>query len=114
MLLICIFLRVNTELLQQGWPFVMFGDGEICKYVIQCSLSHFPIHHIYLYCLYLFCYYFLRCNPISETDLATYMLNCVEDQSKWNKVLNIGGPDEGMTMKQQGEMIFDVGVVETA
>lgn len=67
------------ELLQQGWPFVMFGDGQICK-----------------------------CNPIAETDLAEYMINCVEDQSKWNKILNIGGPDDGMTMRQQGEMIFSV------
>ena len=23
----------QLELLQQGWPFVMFGDGQICKYV---------------------------------------------------------------------------------
>ena len=49
-----------------------------------------------------------RCNPIAETDLAEFMLNCVEDTSKWNQILNIGGPDDGMTMKQQGEMIFKV------
>ena len=49
-----------------------------------------------------------RCNPIAETDLAEFMLNCVEDSSKWNQILNIGGPDNGMTMKQQGEMIFKV------
>ncbi|KAJ1423534.1 3,8-divinyl protochlorophyllide a 8-vinyl reductase, putative chloroplast precursor [Ochromonadaceae sp. CCMP2298] len=67
------------ELLQQGWPFVMFGDGEISK-----------------------------CNPIAEADLAAYMINCIEQPEQWNKVLNIGGPDEGMTMKQQGEMIFDI------
>ena len=41
-----------------------------------------------------------------RTDLAGYMINCVEDESKWNKVLDLGGPDDGMTMKQQGEMIF--------
>lgn len=69
----------QLELLQQGWPFVMFGNGEICK-----------------------------CNPIAESDLATYMINCIDDKSKWNKILNIGGPDEGMTMKKQGEMIFDI------
>ena len=57
----------------------MFGDGEICQ-----------------------------CNPIAETDLAEYMINCVEDESKWNKVLDLGGPDDGMTMKQQGEMIFSM------
>eukprot|EP01031_Cornospumella_fuschlensis_P028781 gene28781-34745_t len=67
------------ELLQQGWPFVMFGNGEICK-----------------------------CNPIAESDLAAYMLDCVDKPERWNKVLNIGGPDEGMTMKQQGEMIFEI------
>ncbi len=50
------------ELLQQGWPFVMFGNGEICK-----------------------------CNPIAESDLATYMINCIEDKTKWNKILDLGG-----------------------
>lgn len=73
--------------------------------------SSTPLSTPYLsswFILYAARYFILRCNPISETDLAAYMLNCVEDQSKWNKILNIGGPDEGMTMKQQGEMIFDV------
>lgn len=45
------------ELLQQGWPFVMFGNGEICK-----------------------------CNPIAESDLAAYMLDCVNTPERWNKV----------------------------
>lgn len=67
------------ELLQQGWPFVMFGDGKICK-----------------------------CNPIAEADLAAYMINCIEQPDKWNQILNIGGPDNGMTMKEQGDMIFEV------
>jgi len=49
-----------------------------------------------------------RCNPISETDLADYMLNCIDDTTKWNQILNIGGPDEGMTFKEQGEMMFQV------
>ncbi len=49
-----------------------------------------------------------RCNPIAESDLAAFMLTCVEDESKWNQILDIGGPDEGMSMKQQAEMIFQV------
>jgi divinyl chlorophyllide a 8-vinyl-reductase len=69
----------QLELLQQGWPFVMFGDGEICK-----------------------------CNPIAERDLATYILNCVDDHSKHNRILNLGGPDAGMSMKEQGDMIFEI------
>lgn len=69
----------QLELLQQGWPFVMFGDGKICQ-----------------------------CNPIAEQDLAAFMINCIEDSSKWNRILEIGGPDEGMTMKAQGDMIFSI------
>ena len=69
----------QLELLQQGWPFVMFGDGEICK-----------------------------CNPIAESDLAAYMLNCLDEKDKWNAVLDLGGPDEGMSMATQGDMIFDI------
>lgn len=49
------------ELVQKGWPFVMFGNGEICK-----------------------------CNPIAESDLAAYILNCVDESDKWNKVLISG------------------------
>eukprot|EP01038_Epipyxis_sp_PR26KG_P011617 gene11617-15556_t len=67
------------ELLQQGWPFIMFGDGEIC-----------------------------RCNPISETDLATFLVDCVESPERKNQILEVGGPDEGMTMLQQGNMMFEV------
>jgi divinyl chlorophyllide a 8-vinyl-reductase len=44
----------QVELLQQGWPFVMFGDGTMCK-----------------------------CNPIAESDLATYMINCIEEPDKY-------------------------------
>eukprot|EP01040_Poterioochromonas_malhamensis_P002545 gene2545-2706_t len=67
------------EIVQQGYPFVMFGDGKICQ-----------------------------CNPIAETDLADYMLNCIHQSDKWNQILNLGGPDEGMTMKQQGDMLFEI------
>lgn len=67
----------QLEVVQQGAPFVMFGDGEVT-----------------------------RCNPISEADLATYLVDCVVDPTKKNKALNIGGPDEPLTMKKQGEMLF--------
>eukprot|EP01041_Mallomonas_annulata_P011614 gene11614-24314_t len=50
----------------------------------------------------------IKCNPIAEQDLATYMINCIDDKDKWNKILDIGGPDEGMTMQQQGDMLFEV------
>lgn len=68
----------QLEVVQGGAPFVMFGDGEVT-----------------------------RCNPIAESDLATYMMDCVTDTSRKNKIINLGGPDEPLTMKRQGEMLFN-------
>jgi len=67
----------QLEVIQSGAPFVMFGDGEVT-----------------------------RCNPISEADLATYLIDCISDKSRMNKVINLGGPDEPLTMKKQGEMLY--------
>jgi len=68
----------QLEVIQQGAPFVMFGDGEVT-----------------------------RCNPIAEADLATYLIDCIADESRKNQIINLGGPDEPLTMKKQGEMLFD-------
>lgn len=68
----------QLEIVQDGKPFVMFGDGEVT-----------------------------RCNPISEADLATYLIDCIVDKSRENKVINLGGPDDPLTMKKQGEMLFN-------
>jgi len=67
----------QLEVIQQGAPFVMFGDGEVT-----------------------------RCNPISEADLATYLIDSIKDKSRENKIINLGGPDEPLTMKKQGEMLY--------
>ena len=67
----------QLEVIQQGAPFVMFGDGEVT-----------------------------RCNPISEADLATYLIDCITDESRLNKCIDLGGPDEPLTMKKQGEMLY--------
>ena len=65
----------QLEVIQQGAPFVMFGDGEVT-----------------------------RCNPIAEADLATYLIDSISDKSRENKIINLGGPDEPLTMKKQGEV----------
>jgi divinyl chlorophyllide a 8-vinyl-reductase len=65
----------QLEVIQQGAPFVMFGDGEVT-----------------------------RCNPIAEADLATYLVDCIKENSRKNKIINLGGPDEPLTMKKQGEV----------
>lgn len=67
----------QLEVVQSGAPFVMFGNGEVT-----------------------------RCNPIAEADLARYLMDCVSEKSRHNKVINLGGPDEPLTMKKQGEMLF--------
>ena len=47
-----------------------------------------------------------RANPIAESDLATYMIDCIRDETRHNRILNLGGPDDAMTKLEQGEMMF--------
>lgn len=68
----------QLEVIQSGAPFVMFGDGEVT-----------------------------RCNPISEANLATYLVDCISDKGRENKIIDLGGPDEPLTMKRQGEMLYE-------
>ena len=65
----------QLEVVQQGAPFVMFGDGKVT-----------------------------RCNPIAEADLATYLVDSIVDESRLNKNIDLGGPDEPLTMLKQGEV----------
>ena len=48
------------------------------------------------------------CNPISEPDLAAALIDQVADDSHKNTYWNLGGPDEGLSMKQQGALIHEV------
>lgn len=67
----------QLEVVQGGAPFVMFGDGQVT-----------------------------RCNPIAEAELAQYLMDSVTDPTRRNLVRNLGGPDEPLTMRKQGEMMF--------
>ena len=49
-----------------------------------------------------------RCNPISEPDLASALIDQIADDSHRNAYWNLGGPDDGMSMKEQGAIIHDV------
>lgn len=71
----------QVEVVNGGSPFVYFdlGDGK-------CA----------------------TCNPISEPDLAAALVDTIADKSKENLVWNLGGPDEGLSMRQQGELVADV------
>jgi len=60
-----------------GAPFVMFGDGES-----------------------------VRCKPISEQDLSSFIADCLWDPTKRNAVLPIGGPGDAMSFREQGELLY--------
>jgi divinyl chlorophyllide a 8-vinyl-reductase len=58
----------QIERVKRGKPFLVFGNGTLTA-----------------------------CKPISDDDLADYIAGCMDDASRWNRVLPIGGPGEAVT-----------------
>lgn len=48
----------------------------------------------------------MKCNPISEADLAEYMVGCFQKPELQNSIMDVGGPGEPISMREQGEMLF--------
>ena len=67
----------QIERVRRGKPFLVFGDGLLTA-----------------------------CKPIGDDDLAAYLADCLDDESRWNRVLPIGGPGDAITPRQQGEALF--------
>jgi divinyl chlorophyllide a 8-vinyl-reductase len=67
----------QLERVKQGKPFLVFGNGTLTA-----------------------------CKPISDGDLADFIAGCLDDESRWNRVLPIGGPGDAITPRQQGERLF--------
>jgi divinyl chlorophyllide a 8-vinyl-reductase len=67
----------QIERVKQGKPFLVFGDGQLTA-----------------------------CKPISDADLGDYLAGCLEDPSRHNRILPIGGPGPAITPRQQGEHLF--------
>jgi len=67
----------QVERVRRGKPFLVFGDGTLTA-----------------------------CKPISDADLADYLADCLDAPWLQDRVLPIGGPGEGITPRQQGEMLF--------
>jgi divinyl chlorophyllide a 8-vinyl-reductase len=63
--------------LQAGKPFLLFGNGALTA-----------------------------CKPISDRDLANYLVSCLDDASKHNRILPIGGPGPALTPREQGAVLF--------
>jgi divinyl chlorophyllide a 8-vinyl-reductase len=60
-----------------GKPFLVFGNGALTS-----------------------------CKPISDGDLARYLVSCLDDAAKHNVILPIGGPGPAMTPMEQAQMLF--------
>ncbi len=64
---------------QAGKPFLLFGDGQLTA-----------------------------CKPISDEDLAAYLVHCIDAPEAHNRILPIGGPGPAITPRQQGEKLFEM------
>lgn len=62
---------------RQGKPFLIFGDGRLTA-----------------------------CKPISDADLGAYLASCLDNPTRRNRILPIGGPGPAITPRQQGEELF--------
>ncbi len=67
----------QIDRLKQGKPYLVFGDGTLTA-----------------------------CKPISDNDLADFLADCLDDQSRHNQILPIGGPGNAVTPREQGEHLF--------
>ncbi|MEM9840065.1 MAG: NAD(P)H-binding protein [Pseudomonadota bacterium] len=69
----------QIERVRSGKPFLLFGDGTLTA-----------------------------CKPISDRDLAAFIAGCIDDHARHNAILPVGGPGEAMTLRAQGEMLFEL------
>jgi len=60
-----------------GKPFLLFGDGALTA-----------------------------CKPISDRDLAAFIVDCLDRPDRHNRVLPIGGPGAAITPREQGDLLF--------
>ncbi len=69
----------QIERVRKGKPFLVFGDGRLTA-----------------------------CKPISDGDLGAYIADCLDDETRFNRILPIGGPGEAITPLEQGERLFEL------
>jgi len=62
---------------QAGKAYLMFGNGEATA-----------------------------CKPISDRDLGAYMASCIDDPTRHNRILPIGGPGPALTPADMGAALF--------
>ena len=67
----------QLQRVKDGKPFLIFGDGKRTA-----------------------------CKPISDHDLGDFLAGCLDDPSRHNRILPIGGPGASITPIEQGEYLF--------
>ena len=66
----------QIERVRAGKPFLVFGDGTLTA-----------------------------CKPISDRDLAQFLVHCLENPACNRRILPIGGPGPALTPRDQGEIL---------
>ncbi len=69
----------QIDRVRRGKPYLMFGDGQATA-----------------------------CKPISDGDLADFIVGCLDDPARQNAILPIGGPGPAVTPQQQGAWLFEL------
>ncbi|MBD3662623.1 NAD(P)H-binding protein [Sulfitobacter sp. TSTF-M16] len=64
---------------QAGRPYVVFEDGKLTA-----------------------------CKPISDRDLAAYLVSCLQDTTRQSRTLPIGGPGPALTPLDMGNRLFEL------
>ncbi len=68
----------QIDRLRRGKPYLLFGDGKLTA-----------------------------CKPISDDDIASYLVACLSDVELQNQILPVGGPGPALTPVDQGELLFE-------
>lgn len=69
----------QVKRVKAGKSFLIFGDGELT-----------------------------RCKPISDGDLARFIADCLTNPARRNAILPIGGPGPAISLREQGELLFEL------
>lgn len=69
----------QVKRVKAGKPFLVFGDGMLTA-----------------------------CKPISDRDLADFVVSCLDRSDRWNRVLPVGGPGPAITPLDQAKALFQM------
>lgn len=69
----------QVDRVRNGKPFLLFGDGTLTA-----------------------------CKPVSDDDLGAYLADCLDDTTRHDRILPIGGPGPAITPLEQGARLFEL------